>query len=43
VAQLTDELHDGGQANSAERTLQLNHLLDLAEASLFNTENRAPG
>jgi hypothetical protein len=36
VAQLADELHEGGQANTAERTLELNHLFDVAEALVRN-------
>src|SRR5438067_1143345 len=36
VAQLADELHDRGQADAVERTLQLNHVLDRAGASARN-------
>jgi hypothetical protein len=39
MVQVRDELDNRGQPNSVERTLQLNHVPDAAEASLYKSED----
>ena len=39
VVQLTDELHDGGQAKAAERSFQLNHVFEFVGALVRNAKD----
>jgi hypothetical protein len=39
MVQLTDELQDCGQPNAAERTFELNHGFELAEALVRNAKS----